>query len=83
MRPSKCYIGTSYWQVGDSTEQNGCFKMSLARHKRNLLTVKEQRGEEFAIEKQDVVLLVLQAWEDSFARVESNQNAISDRGWSP
>ena len=21
--------GTSYWQVGDSTEQNGCFKMSL------------------------------------------------------
>jgi hypothetical protein len=19
--------GTSYWQVGDSTEQNGCFKM--------------------------------------------------------
>jgi hypothetical protein len=75
--------GTSYWQVGDSTEQNGCFKMSLARHKRNLLTVKEQRGEEFAIEKRDVVLLVLQAWEDSFARVESNQNAISERGWSP
>ncbi len=22
--------GTSYWQVGDSTEQNGCFKMALA-----------------------------------------------------
>ena len=43
--------GTSYWQVGDSTEQNGCFKMSFARHKRDLLTAKEQRGEEFAIEK--------------------------------
>ncbi|KAI2492615.1 hypothetical protein MHU86_21929 [Fragilaria crotonensis] len=25
--------GTSYWQVGDSTEQNGCFKMALTRYK--------------------------------------------------
>jgi hypothetical protein len=25
--------GTSYWQVGDSTEQNGCFKMALAASK--------------------------------------------------
>jgi len=23
--------GTSYWQVGESSEQNGCFKMALAR----------------------------------------------------
>jgi hypothetical protein len=25
--------GTSYWQVGDSTEQNGCFKMQLVEEK--------------------------------------------------
>jgi hypothetical protein len=28
--------GTSYWQVGDSTEQNGCFKMVLAKAKQAL-----------------------------------------------
>jgi hypothetical protein len=35
--------GTSYWQVGDSMEQNGCFKMALAnfsyKKKRFWLTV--------------------------------------------
>ena len=28
-------------------------------------------------------MLVLTAWADSFARVASNKNAISERGWSP
>jgi hypothetical protein len=28
--------GTSYWQVGDSTEQNGCFKMALSKRKEAL-----------------------------------------------
>ena len=75
--------GTSYWQVGDSTEQNGCFKMALTRHKRNLLKKKEQRRAAFAIEKDDVVDLVARAWDDSFARINSNQKAIAERGWSP
>ncbi|KAI2504990.1 hypothetical protein MHU86_9433 [Fragilaria crotonensis] len=30
--------GTSYWQVGDSTEQNGCFKMAIAERGWNPLT---------------------------------------------
>jgi hypothetical protein len=33
--------GTSYWQVRDSTEQNGCFKMALARCKKALVTRKK------------------------------------------
>jgi len=32
--------GTSYGQVGDSTEQNGCYKMALARIKQALVTKK-------------------------------------------
>ncbi|KAI2506247.1 hypothetical protein MHU86_8182 [Fragilaria crotonensis] len=75
--------GTSYWQVGDSTEQNGCFKMALTKHKRNLLRRKEECRSEFAIEKIDIVYLVHQAWLQSFARVESNKKAIADRGWNP
>jgi len=29
--------GTSYWQVGDGAEQNGCFMMYLLRAKTSLL----------------------------------------------
>ena len=75
--------GTSYWQVGDSTEQNGCFKMALTKYKRNLLTRKEECRLEFTIEKVDVVYLVHQAWLESFARIKSNKKAIADRGWNP
>ena len=76
--------GTIYWQVGDSTEQNGCFKMSLTKHKRDLMKKKERQGiQEFAIEKEDVVDLVARAWDDSFARIDSNKQAIAERGWNP
>jgi hypothetical protein len=75
--------GTSYWQVGDSTEQNGCFKMALTKHKRNLLNAKSLVGQDFALDKEDVIPLVHKAWNDSFARVKSNQNAIAERGWTP
>lgn len=75
--------GTSYWQVGDSTEQNGCLKMALTKHKRDLLAQKASVGAEFAIEKEDVIHLVHRAWNDSFARIKQNQNAIAERGWTP
>ena len=32
--------GTSYWQVGDSAEQNGSFKMALSQAKTELLKKK-------------------------------------------
>jgi hypothetical protein len=55
--------------------------MALTRHKQNLLNKKEERQEEFAIHKSDIVYLVATAWANSFARVDSNRNAIADRGW--
>lgn len=70
--------GTSYWQVGDSTEQNGCFKMSLTRAKNNLLAKKETARLPFAVEKSDIVPLVGTAWETSFARKETNIKAVAD-----
>jgi hypothetical protein len=74
---------TSYWQVGDSSEQNGCFKMALTRDKRQLLKGKELVGAESATEKEDVIYLVAQAYADSFARIAHNQFAIAERGWAP
>lgn len=75
--------GTSYWQVGDSTEQNGCFKMALTKFKRQLLVEKSERRQTFAIDKIDIALLVHKAWNQSFARVHTNRKAIASRGWNP
>ena len=36
--------GTSYWQVGDSSELNGCFKMALTKAKQELVTKKMIMG---------------------------------------
>ncbi len=47
------------------------------------MTTKELAGEAFAIEKEDITHLVLRAWEDSFARIHTNKNAVADRGWNP
>jgi hypothetical protein len=75
--------GTSYWQVGDSTEQNGCFKMALTKAKQKLVTAKNDAGLPFEINKTDVVKLVKEAWEVSFARVNTNRKAVLERGWGP
>jgi hypothetical protein len=47
--------GTSYWQVGDSSEQNGCFKMALTKEKQALVTKKNDSGLDYSINKTDVV----------------------------
>jgi hypothetical protein len=75
--------GTSYWQVGVSTEQNGCFKMALAKAKHGIGDKKENSGLVGTIEKTDIVSLVSCAWNQSFARVASNQKAVAERGWGP
>jgi hypothetical protein len=75
--------GTSYWQVGDSTEQNGCFKMALTKGKQALVTQKNDNGLPFQINRTDIVKLVKDAWNVSFARVHTNQKAVLYRGWGP
>jgi hypothetical protein len=73
----------SYWQVGESSEQNGCFKMMLTKYKRKLLQCKELAGVKFAIKKEDITYIVSQAWADSFARDAHNKSAMADCGWNP
>ena len=58
--------GTALWQVGDSQEQNGTYKMELTHAKRELLEQKALHRQEYAIKKTDVVLLVRKAFEKSF-----------------
>jgi hypothetical protein len=71
--------GTSYWQDGNSSEQNGCLKLALTRYKREfVLRRKESAGVEFGNNKEDITYIVTQARADSFARVVHNKSAIAD-----
>jgi hypothetical protein len=75
--------GTSYWQVGDSSEQNGSFKMKLTKEKVKLTANKSDAGLAFEVDKRDIVKLVSDCWKESFAKVESNKKAVLTRGWGP
>ena len=51
-------FGTSYWQFGDSAEQNGSFKISLSCAKTELVQKRAQASLEYALEKSDIVIIV-------------------------
>jgi hypothetical protein len=54
--------GTNLWQVGDSSQQNGAFKMRLTYEKKALIEEKSKLYMECRIEKHDVVGLVHRCW---------------------
>jgi phage terminase small subunit len=74
---------TSYWQVGDSAEQNGTFKVCWYREKRILVRYKSDRGMPLCINPWDVMPLMNKCFSHSYGRIQTNKNATSDRGWCP
>jgi hypothetical protein len=74
---------TSYWQVGDSAEQNGTFKVCWYREKGILITYKSDRAMPLCINPWDVMPLLNRCFGHSFGRIQTNKNATSDRGWCP
>jgi hypothetical protein len=65
---------THLWQVGDSSEQNGSFKMALYKAKRNYLTYRDVSDQQFV--PTNIIALVKTAWKDSFACVRQLRKAI-------
>ena len=49
--------GTHKWQVGDSKEQNGSYKIEFTREKSKLVLWKTRNGMEVSIEKSDILPL--------------------------
>ena len=74
---------TNLWQSGDSSEQNGKFKLNWYKEKQQLLDFKRRLGLPFALGATDIMPLVNQAWSNSFAQVKSSKKAYATRGWSP
>ena len=76
--------GTSLWQVADSKEQNGSYKIALSKAKKEFL---ERKLRMFidppALTPTDVIPLVNEAWSASFSRIDKNKKAIAERGWGP
>ena len=76
--------GTALWQVGDSTEQNGCFKMHTSKKKNELLRGRMRNFYcDMGITTQDIIPIINTGWDNSFARVRTNRKAYCERGWCP
>ena len=74
---------TSYWQVGDSAEQNGRFKSVLAQAKADLVNFKIKHNIPLQLTNEDIIPLLNKAWYPSFANLRTNRKAIAERGWCP
>ena len=85
--PWSCCIGvpygTSLWQVGDSEEQNGKFKVECKKSKSKTVRGKIRAGLPATLDRSDIVRIVHEAWKLSFARIDTNKRAIAARGWGP
>jgi hypothetical protein len=82
-----CCIGVPYgmslWQLGDSKDQNGMFKIECKKSKAETVRAKIRAGFPAMLERSDIILIVHDAWKESFARVEQNKRATAAQGWGP
>ena len=73
--------GTSAWQAGDSSEQNGSYKMAMTREKDALVAYKRRMEMSVALQRSDILPLIHRTIAPSFRCVESNKKALRARGW--
>jgi hypothetical protein len=71
------------WQVGDSVEQNSTFKIESTKANANTATATIQAGLPATLKRSNIVRIVNIAWQNSFARVETNKKAIDARECGP
>jgi hypothetical protein len=71
------------WQLGDSAEQNGTFKIESKKSKADTVRCNIRAGLPATLKRSDIVRIVNVAWQKSFARVDTNLKAIAERGWPP
>jgi hypothetical protein len=71
--------GTHIWQPADSSEINGCFKMTLQRTKDEYL--KSKLGSDKSFAQTDVIPILNKSWQNSIGNKEKARKAILNRGW--
>jgi hypothetical protein len=76
--------GTALWQVGDSSQQNGALKIYMSKKKMAILFQRMQSFDaHLGITSHDIIPIINEAFEKSFAKVMSNRKAYCERGWMP
>jgi len=75
--------GTHVWQLADSSQVNGKFKMGVTKIKRRIYEAKPDNKKQFG--PTDVIPILNYAFEEGFGHtnISSIKNAIADRGWYP
>ena len=72
---------THLWQVANSSEFNGAFKIGLTKAKKRYLKFKPIAKKRFCLS--DIIPLVNHAWGKSFGRADVAKKAVANRGWGP
>lgn len=76
--------GTALWQVADSSEQNGVFKMELTKRKKEIYDNRlNSLQHSLQLLKTDIIPLVNHCWPKAFGNLKNNRKAIAERGWYP
>ena len=70
----------SYWQVGDSHEQNGTFKTNWYQAKRQVISWHNDRGHGYKMSNREILPLINKIWEHSYNCVNVNKKAVAKRG---
>jgi hypothetical protein len=73
--------GTHIWQVADSSQLNGLFKIWLTKIKKEYWAEKADKRKGWAMT--DIIPLVTRAYPKSFGNVLNAKKAIAERGWYP
>ena len=73
--------GTHLWQVADSSQLNGNFKVALTKKKRQFFEIKRALNKNF--EQQDIIPLINHSFKQSYGNEAGARKAMLERGWSP
>ena len=81
------YLGlpnaTAYWQVGDSSQQNGAWKNLQRVEKERIRANQQLHKQRLKIERHHAVYMLQRVFHLCYGNVEGNKNAILERGWNP
>jgi hypothetical protein len=75
--------GTSLWQVGDSVQQNGVFKVRITMIKQKILECRFEKMMGIELIPFDIIPIVNFAWMGSFQNKKKQQEGNFERGWNP
>lgn len=73
--------GTHIWQVADSSQLNGKFKIWLTKNKKLFFDIKRSLNKNF--EPCDIIPLINASFFHSFGNEAGARNAMRERGWLP